>query len=113
MKKTFTFCGSTCSVISGSGTLFTRISKLKPSNNIFVQTVFNHKFYLKDCINERNLKLYFIYFNKFDLIMSEYIFDESLISTEIQDALSPKLKLRPLAKDDFNKGLYYPSRVFE
>ena len=37
--------------------------------------------------------------------MSEYIFDESLISTEIQDALSPNLKLRPLAKNDFDKGL--------
>lgn len=39
--------------------------------------------------------------------MPEYIFDESLISTKIQDALSPSLKLRPLAKDDFDKGLYY------
>ncbi|CAI2175611.1 14581_t:CDS:2 [Funneliformis geosporum] len=36
----------------------------------------------------------------------EYLFDESLISTEIQDLLPSNLKLRPLAKDDFNKGIF-------
>jgi len=38
--------------------------------------------------------------------MSEYIFDESLISTEVLNTLSPNLKLRPLAKDDFDKGIF-------
>ncbi len=38
--------------------------------------------------------------------MSEYIFDKSLISTEVQDALPSNLKLRPLAKNDFDKGLF-------
>ena len=54
-----------------------------------------------------------LFFNSFlfKLTMSEYIFDESLISAEIQDALSPNLKLRPLTKDDFDKGSCYFSRV--
>ena len=36
--------------------------------------------------------------------MSEYIFEESLISPEIQSSLPINYKLRPLAKNDFEKG---------
>ncbi|CAG8591003.1 23406_t:CDS:2 [Gigaspora rosea] len=37
--------------------------------------------------------------------MSEYLFNESLISDDIQKELPDGYKLRPLAKDDFNKGV--------
>ncbi|CAH1764501.1 23475_t:CDS:2 [Entrophospora sp. SA101] len=37
--------------------------------------------------------------------MSEYLFEQSLISSEIQNSLPINYKLRPLAKNDFEKGV--------